>query len=98
MQFDETGNRKRKSRYGDEDEIEMEQQERKRKAMMNKEVKAFAEKIADAAAAVRVTFASPLSLSYLFLEWGQPRAGHSFPRTCVRGCAIQDQCHAPTYD
>lgn len=49
MQFDETGNRKRKHRYGDEDEIEMEQQERKRRAMLNKEVKAFAERIADAA-------------------------------------------------
>ncbi|EKM82850.1 hypothetical protein AGABI1DRAFT_53374 [Agaricus bisporus var. burnettii JB137-S8] len=49
VQFDETGNRKRKHRYGDEDEIEMEQQERKRRAMMNKEVKAFAEKIAEAA-------------------------------------------------
>ena len=48
VQFDETGNRKRKTRYGDEDEIEMEQQERKRRAMLNKEVKAFAEKIAEA--------------------------------------------------
>ena len=51
VQFDETGNRKRKHRYGDEDEIEMEQQERKRRAMLNKEVKAFAEKIAEAASA-----------------------------------------------
>jgi len=49
VQFDETGNRKRKHRYGDEDEIEMEQQERKRRAMLNKEFKAFAEKIAEAA-------------------------------------------------
>ncbi|KAH6871120.1 FACT complex subunit SPT16 [Coprinopsis sp. MPI-PUGE-AT-0042] len=50
VQFDETGNRKRKHRYGDEDEIEMEQQqERKRRATLNKEVKAFAEKIAEAA-------------------------------------------------
>ncbi|KAF9052732.1 FACT complex subunit SPT16 [Panaeolus papilionaceus] len=49
VQFDETGNRKRKHRYGDEDEIEMEQQERKRRAMLNKEVKLFAEKIAEAA-------------------------------------------------
>lgn len=49
VQFDETGNRKRKHRYGDEDEIEMEQQERKRRAMLNKEVKAFAERIAEAA-------------------------------------------------
>lgn len=32
----------------DEDEIGMEQQERKRKAMLNKEIKGFAEKIAEA--------------------------------------------------
>lgn len=51
VQFDETGNRKRKTRYGDEDEIEMEQQERKRRAMLNKEVKAFAEKVAEAGSA-----------------------------------------------
>ncbi|KAF8228962.1 FACT complex subunit SPT16 [Tricholoma matsutake] len=51
VQFDETGNRKRKHRYGDEDEIEMEQQERKRRALLNKEIKAFAEKIAEAASA-----------------------------------------------
>ncbi|KAI0273829.1 FACT complex subunit SPT16 [Gloeopeniophorella convolvens] len=49
VQFDETGNRKRKYRYGDEDEIEMEQQERKRRQLLNKEFKAFAEKIAEAA-------------------------------------------------
>lgn len=49
MQFDETGNRKRKHRYGDEDEIEMEQAERKRRVALNKEFKAFAEKISDAA-------------------------------------------------
>ncbi|KAK1232500.1 FACT complex subunit spt16 [Marasmius sp. AFHP31] len=49
VQFDETGNRKRKHRYGDEDEIEMEQQERKRRQMLNKEVKTFAEKISEAA-------------------------------------------------
>ncbi|TFK25049.1 FACT complex subunit SPT16 [Coprinopsis marcescibilis] len=49
VQFDETGNRKRKHRYGDEDEIEMEQQERRRRAMLNKEVKTFAERIAEAA-------------------------------------------------
>ncbi|KAI0048191.1 FACT complex subunit SPT16 [Auriscalpium vulgare] len=51
VQFDETGNRKRKYRYGDEDEIEMEQQERKRRQMLNKEFKAFSEKIAEAALA-----------------------------------------------
>ncbi|KAG6331187.1 hypothetical protein ID866_7902 [Astraeus odoratus] len=49
VQFDETGNRKRKHRYGDEDEIEMEQQERKRRQMLNKEFKLFAERVAEAA-------------------------------------------------
>lgn len=49
VQFDETGNRKRKHRYGDEDEIEQEQQERKRRQLLNREIKAFAEKIAEAA-------------------------------------------------
>ncbi|KAG8217204.1 FACT complex subunit SPT16 [Butyriboletus roseoflavus] len=49
VQFDETGNRKRKHRYGDEDEIEMEQQERRRRLMVNKEFKLFAERIAEAA-------------------------------------------------
>lgn len=51
VQFDETGNRKRKYRYGDEDEIELEQQERKRRQMLNREFKAFAEKVAEAATA-----------------------------------------------
>ncbi|KAJ7871485.1 FACT complex subunit SPT16 [Mycena olivaceomarginata] len=50
-QFDETGNRKRKHRYGDEDEIEQEHHERKRRAMLNKEIEAFAQKIADAGTA-----------------------------------------------
>ncbi|KAJ7286043.1 FACT complex subunit SPT16 [Mycena rebaudengoi] len=50
-QFDETGNRKRKHRYGDEDEIEQEHHERKRRQMLNKEIEAFAQKIADAATA-----------------------------------------------
>ncbi|KAL4065337.1 FACT complex subunit-domain-containing protein [Scleroderma yunnanense] len=49
VQFDETGNRKRKHRYGDEDEVEMEQQERKRRQMLNKEFKLFAERVAEAA-------------------------------------------------
>src|ERR1700748_1014711 len=48
MQFDETGNRKRKYRYGDEDEIELEQQERRRRAQLNKEFKAYAEKLVEA--------------------------------------------------
>ena len=49
VQFDETGNRKRKHRYGDEHEIEMRQQERKRRQMLNKEFKLFAERVAEAA-------------------------------------------------
>ncbi|KAF8350878.1 FACT complex subunit SPT16 [Amanita rubescens] len=65
VQFDETGNRKRKTRYGDEDEIEMEQQERKRRAMLNKEVKAFAEKIAEAGS---TSLGDPLELDIPFRE------------------------------
>lgn len=48
MQFDETGNRKRKHRYGDEEEFEAEQEEKRRRAQLDKEFKNFAEKIADA--------------------------------------------------
>ncbi|TFK67901.1 FACT complex subunit SPT16 [Pluteus cervinus] len=65
VQFDETGNRKRKHRYGDEDEVEMEQQERKRRALLNKEFKAFAEKVAEAASAVN---GDPLELDIPFRE------------------------------
>ena len=46
--FDETGNRKRKHRYGDEEEFEAEQQERRRRAQLNKEFKQYTERIADA--------------------------------------------------
>ncbi|KAF7311639.1 FACT complex subunit SPT16 [Mycena kentingensis (nom. inval.)] len=49
-QFDETGNRKRKHRYGDEDEIEQEHQERKRRQALNKEMEAYSAKISEAAA------------------------------------------------
>jgi len=45
---DETGNRKRKYRYGDDDEHEQEAEERRRRAAMNKEFKEFTQKIADA--------------------------------------------------
>lgn len=72
MQFDETGNRKRKHRYGDEDEIEMEQAERKRRHALNKEFKAFAEKIADAATeSVRSFFFFALTWFELIdcIEW-----------------------------
>ncbi|KAI4145361.1 MAG: hypothetical protein L6R39_003823 [Caloplaca ligustica] len=49
MQFDETGNRKRKHRYGDEEEFEQEQEERRRRAQLDKHFKAFAEAIQTAA-------------------------------------------------
>lgn len=72
VQFDETGNRKRKYRYGDEDEIEMEQQERKRRQMLNKEFRAFSEKIAEAAVgSVRLylIIAHSLVLTDNLLDW-----------------------------
>ena len=49
MQFDDTGNRKRRHKFGDEEEFEQEQEERRRRAALDKEFKNFAEKIADAA-------------------------------------------------
>ncbi|KAF2485902.1 FACT complex protein [Neohortaea acidophila] len=48
MQFDDTGNRKRKHRYGDEEEFEAEQEEKRRRAQLDKEFRNFSEKIADA--------------------------------------------------
>jgi len=48
MQFDETGNRKRKHRFGDEEEFEAEQEERRRRTQLDREFKNFAEKISDA--------------------------------------------------
>ena len=48
MAFDETGNRKRKHRYGDEEEFEQEQEERRRRAQLDREFKGFAEKIQNA--------------------------------------------------
>ncbi|KAI9759373.1 MAG: FACT complex subunit spt16 [Chaenotheca gracillima] len=48
IQFDETGNRKRKYRYGDEEEFEAEQEERRRRAALDREFKNFAEKISEA--------------------------------------------------
>jgi len=49
MQFDETGNRKRRHKYGDEEEFEAEQEERRRRAALDKEFKNFALKIEEAA-------------------------------------------------
>ena len=48
IQFDETGNRKRKYRFGEEEEFEAEQEERRRRAALDREFKAFTEKIAEA--------------------------------------------------
>ena len=48
MAFDETGNRKRKHRFGDEEEFEQEQEERRRRAELDRMFKSFAEKISDA--------------------------------------------------
>ena len=45
--FDETGNKKRRRRY-DEDEIEDEQEELRHRSRLNKEFKAFADKVSDA--------------------------------------------------
>ncbi|MCJ1250008.1 FACT complex subunit spt16 [Trapelia coarctata] len=50
MQFDETGNRKRKHRIHDEEEFEQEQEERRRRAALDKEFKGFAEKVSAAGA------------------------------------------------
>ena len=49
MQFDETGNRKRRHRLHDDEEFEMEQEERRRRALLDKEFKTYAEKIENTA-------------------------------------------------
>ena len=64
MAFDETGNRKRKHRYGDEEEFEAEQEERRRRAQLNREFKLFAERISDAGRA------ESLSVDIPFRELG----------------------------
>ncbi|KAJ2784114.1 FACT complex subunit spt16 [Coemansia javaensis] len=46
--FDETGNRRRRVRYGDEDEIEAEQEELRRRRQLNKEFEEFANRIVEA--------------------------------------------------
>ncbi|KEZ38646.1 FACT complex subunit SPT16 [Scedosporium apiospermum] len=48
IQFDETGNRRRKYRYGDEDEFEQEQEERRRRGDLDRLFHGFAQKIAEA--------------------------------------------------
>ena len=59
MQFDETGNRKRRHRYGDEEEFEAEQEERRRRAALDKEFRSFTEKIADAGKAGNIQVDMP---------------------------------------
>ena len=59
MAFDETGNRKRKHRYGDEEEFEQEQEERRRRAELDRLFKSFAEKISDQAREWNVTVDIP---------------------------------------
>ena len=59
MQFDETGNRKRKHRLQDEEEFEQEQEERRRRAALDREFKNFAEKIQNAAHEDNVTVDIP---------------------------------------
>ena len=99
VQFDETGNRKRKYRYGDEDEIELEQQERKRRQTLNREFKAFAEKVAEAAT---VAVSSPVRTNpshmsdTLLSAWRYHRDGCAIPRALVRGCPTPDKCPSTT--
>lgn len=59
MAFDETGNRRRKHRYGDEEEFEQEQEERRRRAELDKQFKSFAEKISDAGREWNITVDIP---------------------------------------
>ncbi|KAI8060590.1 FACT complex subunit-domain-containing protein [Gongronella butleri] len=47
IQFDDTGNKRRRHIYGDDDEIESEREERRRRKALNQEFKTFAEKIAE---------------------------------------------------
>jgi nucleosome binding factor SPN SPT16 subunit len=74
VQYDETGNRKRKYRYGDEDEIELEQQERRRHAQLNKEFKAYAEKMVETiSASVSVCdLVDVICLNGLKHRWAKP--------------------------
>jgi nucleosome binding factor SPN SPT16 subunit len=100
VQFDETGNRKRKHRYGDEDEIEMEQQERKRRLTLNREFKNFAEKIAEAVSA-SVSVLQRTHCSYLIqetLDRRTARTGYPFPGAFLRRGSFPDQRPATTDD
>ncbi|KAK5071914.1 FACT complex subunit spt16 [Lithohypha guttulata] len=59
MAFDETGNRRRKHRFGDEEEFEQEQEERRRRAELDKQFKSFAEKVSDAGREWNITVDIP---------------------------------------
>ena len=48
IQFDETGTRKRKHRFDDDDEYAAEEEERRRRAVLDKDFRNFAEKVAEA--------------------------------------------------
>ncbi|KAJ3359746.1 FACT complex subunit spt16 [Kappamyces sp. JEL0680] len=45
--FDETGNRRRRTNYGDEDELAQEQEERRHRQQLNKEFAQFSERISE---------------------------------------------------
>jgi nucleosome binding factor SPN SPT16 subunit len=45
--FDETGNRRRRTNYGDEDELAQEQEERRHRQMLNKEFQQFSDRVSE---------------------------------------------------
>lgn len=45
--FDETGNRRRRTNYGDEDELAQEQEERRHRQMLNREFQQFSERVSE---------------------------------------------------
>jgi hypothetical protein len=76
----------------------MEQQERRRRTILNREIKAFAEKIAEAAS----TSVRALSLPghsiiiHVLTAWGDVRVGYSVPRVIIRGRSIPHECSVAT--
>lgn len=45
--FDETGNRRRRTNYGDEDELAQEQEERAHRKQLNREFQQYSEKVSE---------------------------------------------------
>lgn len=45
--FDETGNRRRRTNYGDEDELAQEQEERKHRQQLNREFQQFSDRVSE---------------------------------------------------